>query len=127
MKPYSLFLIGIIYIFSGCSVGYQDFVDMENDMIGGKLMNYKPYKYKDAGKLIRADFLVQGEGLTHITKDEDGNLVHHYFLDEVLSNFRGNKKWIGKCLIYKVIDSKTKVVTGWGFDKGGNPLSCRTW
>ena len=50
MKYYIL-IIGMMLLLNGCyKVGYQDFVDIENDMIGGKVMNYKPLKYKNAGK-----------------------------------------------------------------------------
>ena len=48
-------------------------------------------------------------------------------MQEVLENTRTEREWIGKCLIYYVVDSNTYIIKGWGFDKGGNPLSCRTW
>ncbi len=134
---YLIYILFIAFTFNGCiGIGHQGFIDIHNDMIGAKMMNYKPYKYENAGKIIRGNFLVGGQGFTHITKNKDGNLVFHYFSSEVLPKFhyntqpqwaKGNKKWIGKCLTYNIVNPKTGIVMGWGFDKGGNPLSCRIW
>ena len=127
MKYYIL-IIGMMLLLNGCyKVGYQDFVDIENNMIGGKVMNYKPLKYKNAGKPRRGDSIITGQGFTHISKMKNGDLVHHWSNQEILPSFKGNKEWIGKCLVYQIIDAKTGIVKSWGFDKGGNPLSCRSW
>lgn len=120
----------IVLVFNGCSVGHQDWVNSRNKSIGSKILvplRTEPHYYKDAGQLRRSDFLVVGEGLTHITEDKNGNIVYHHFLSEVLPNFRGKKKWIGKCLTYQVIDPETMIILNWGYDEGGNPQSCRTW
>lgn len=115
-------------MFSGCyRVGYEDYVDMKNNSLGSKPYSSKPFKFKNAGKPRRGNNIISGQGLTHITKMKNGDLVQHWSGQEILSTFRGNKDWIGKCLTYKVIDAKTGLVKSWGFDKGGNPLSCRTW
>ena len=127
MKNYFLTIVILLFI-SGCyRVGHEDFVDIENGMIGGRVMHYKPFKDKDAGKLRRGKDVIEGQGFTHITKMKNGDLVHHWSYQEILPSFSGNKKWIGKCLVYQIIDGKTGVVKSWGFDKGGNPLSCRSW
>jgi len=127
MKYYIL-IVGMMLLLNGCyKVGYQDFVDIKNDMIGGKVMNYKPFKYKNAGKPRRGDSIITGQGFTHISKMKNGDLVHHWSNQEILPSFKGNKEWIGKCLVYIIIDAKTGIVKSWGFDKGGNPLSCRSW
>jgi hypothetical protein len=129
MRYYLLTLAMFIFL-NGCSVGHKDWKNDMNNQIGTKIkgpLPVKPYRYKDAGKLQRGDFWIVGEGLTHITKDKDGNLVYHYFDSEILPNFTGKKEWIGKCKIYLVVDPKTHIIKGWGYDKDGNPLSCRTW
>ena len=73
------------------------------------------------------DSIITGQGFTHISKMKNGDLVHHWSNQEILPSFKGNKESIGKCLVYQIIDAKTGIVKSWGFDKGGNPLSCRSW
>jgi hypothetical protein len=123
----SIFLLLIIFILSGCSVGHQDWVKIQNSQIGQEVI-VEPFKFKNAGKFLRSDFVISGEGLTHVTKDIKGDLVLHWFILEVYSSdYRGKQEWVGKCLMYEVVDPKTHKIKSWGFDKGGNPLSCRTW
>ena len=127
MQYYYWLIIGILFLLNGCyAVGYQDFVNYKNDRIGQKPYFTKPFKYDNAGKLRRGNFVISGQGFTHITRDKNGNLIHHFSEQEILSNY-GKKEWIGKCLTYYVVDQKTHIIKSWGFDKGGNPLSCRTW
>ena len=125
MRCFTCFFLAV-FLLAGCTVGYQDYVNFENSRVGEKMPYKEPFKFEDAGKLNRADFLVGGQGLTHITTDEDGNLIYHFSDQEVLPNFH-TKEWVGKCLTYNVVDAETYIITGWGFDEGGNPLSCRTW
>ena len=121
------FFIGIMFVLSGCyRVGHQDWVDFQNDLIGKKTSFEKPFKFKNAGQLIRGDFEIAGHGITHVTKDKDGNLIVHWYVSEILPN-APKKEWVGKCLLYEIVDPKTHIVKGWGYDEGGNPLSCRTW
>lgn len=134
MKKY-LLIIFISLLINGCYVGHQGFINLRNDKIGTKALHFKPFKYKNAGEYYRANFSLLGYGVTHVDKDKEGNLIVHWFNEEILPNFYhkkgiftfGNKKWIGKCLTYKIVDSKTHIIKGWGFDKGGNPLSCKIW
>lgn len=126
MKYFYLFIIGIIFVFNGCTA-HQDFIQDMNKQTGYKVpLNIKPYKNKNAGKLYRADYLIAGQGLTHITKDKNNNIVRHWSGSEVLHTYP-KKSMVGKCLTYQIIDSKTGVILGWGFDKGGNPKSCVAW
>lgn len=120
--------ISIVLLLSlaGCSVGYHDYIKVQNKFIGTVKTHKEPYKFPNSGELIRADYLIAGQGLTHITKDSEGNLIYHYSDAEFLPNYH-EKEWVGKCLIYEVVDPNTYVVKSWGFDEGGNPLSCRTW
>ncbi|WP_105257797.1 hypothetical protein [Pseudoalteromonas sp. T1lg88] len=120
----SVFLITSTLI--GCANGHTDYIDFENSMIGKEMPYTKPFVFENAGKLVRADFVIGGQGLTHITKGTDGNLIYHISDQEVLPNVQ-KKEWVGKCLIYYVVDAETNIIKSWGFDEGGNPLSCRTW
>ena len=126
MQYYYWLIIGILFLLNGCyTVGYEDFVNRRNNDIGQKTSFIEPFKFKDAGKLRRGDFQITGQGIT-VTKNQDGDLVVHWDSSEILPNYY-NKKWVGKCLIYEIVDPKTHIIKSWGFDKGGNPLSCRTW
>lgn len=126
MFRYSLFIL-TLFLLNGCySFNHQGFVDSKDAMVGRKLMNCKPYKYENAGEIIRGNFLKQGDGFTHITTNNNGDHVFHYFIYEILPTF-SVKKWVGKCLIYIVVDPKTDIVKDWGFDEGGNHLSCSRW
>ena len=126
-KRLTYFLIACMAIVVGCStVGHQDFIDLRNRQVGTIEMHKKPYKFKNAGRLIRANFLLGGDGLTHITKNSTGDLVYHYSEQEVLPGFHV-KEWVGECLTYDIVDAEDYTIKGWGFDQGGNPLSCRTW
>lgn len=123
---YIIYSLIAVLVLAGCAAGHQDYVDFKNSLIGKKETRTKPFKWEDSGKLVRADYLVSGKGLTHITKDDNGNLIYHYSVQEVLIT-NPRKEWVGKCLTYNVVDPETMIIIGWGFDKGGNPLSCRTW
>ncbi len=124
-----IFYILIIVFFGGCATGHQAYVNMMNDNVGVEMLSLptKPYKYKNAGKLVRANYLIGGEGLTHITKDKDDNIVYHYSGGEVLDKPNVAERFVGKCLTYQVVDPETKIILSWGFDEGGNPQSCRFW
>jgi hypothetical protein len=136
MKLLSSGIVLLLFL-QGCAVGYKPWAEQTNELIGRKAKQEKPFTFKDAGKLIRADYLILGEGLTHITKNENGDIVQHWFVSEVLPNFyeessfflftRGNKEWVGKCMYYLVIDPDSYIIKNWGHDKGGNPKSCRHW
>jgi hypothetical protein len=125
MKYVIYYLIAVLGL-AGCAAGHQDYVDFKNSLIGKKETRTEPFKWEDSGKLVRADYLVSGQGLTHITKDDNGNLIYHYSVQEVLITYP-RKEWVGKCLTYNVVNPETMIIIDWGFDKGGNPLSCRTW
>ena len=111
---------------AGCVIGHQDYKRYLDMTIGKNIKEYPPYNSDNAGKLIRGDFLVGGEGLTHVTELDDGILRYHYSAQEILSNF-SISDYVGKCLIYFDINPKTNIIISWGFDEGGNPLSCRTF
>jgi hypothetical protein len=111
-----------------CIAGHQDFVDLRNSAYLGRVMDYTvPYKFSNSGEFIRGDYVIAGDGLTRISEDKDGNFIYHFSVQEILLKTRTEKEWIGKCLIYYVVDPETYVVKDWGFDEGGNPLSCRTF
>jgi hypothetical protein len=140
MKAKMNYFFKAIFIFSflsGCAVGYKPYADFQDKLIGKKAWRIEPYRFENAGELIRADYLVAGEGFTHISINEDGDMVQHWFDTEVLPNYFsedglfgltiGHKEWIGKCKIYLVVDPETYIVKRWGYDEGGNPESCRHW
>jgi hypothetical protein len=94
--------------------------------IGENINSQKLSKSPDAGELIRSDHLIAGEGLTNITTLDNGLLRYHFSRQEVLPNY-SIIDYEGNCLIYYDVDPKTDIIMVWGFDKGGNSLSCRTW
>ncbi|MEJ6477008.1 hypothetical protein [Pseudoalteromonas piscicida] len=110
---------------TGCvaTSGHEDFVGLKDSVVGLEMKDRKTYKYSNSGQLIRGGYAKSGQGLTEITKDNEGNYIYHIFVQEVLENTRTEREWIGKCLIYYVVDSNTYIIKGWGFDRGGNPLS----
>jgi hypothetical protein len=114
---------------SGCAAGYQDFIDFRNNFDVGQEIMFKtsPEKFSRAGKFIRGNYVIAGDGLLHVSTNNNDQLIYHVFVQEILPNTRTEKEWIGKCLIYYVVDSSTYIVKDWGFDEGGNPLSCRTF
>jgi len=123
-----LILSIIIILFSGCipSNGYDGFVYVQNNyVIGSKEYRIKPTKYKDSGQLIKDNSELIGDGLTHITKNKNGDLIYHIYSHALLSHKWTPKIWVGKCKIYEVVDPKTMIIKSWGFDKDGNPQSCR--
>ncbi|MEH6556338.1 MAG: hypothetical protein V7708_00990 [Oceanicoccus sp.] len=115
-----------VLLLAGCAVGHQAYVNFEDSRIGKKMSYKEPFIFDNAGKLVRADFVLGGQGLTHISTDRNGDRIYHFSVQEVLPNFH-RKEWVGKCLTYSVVDQKTFIIKAWGFDAGGNPLSCRTW
>lgn len=123
------FLLVTLIFFEGCaSPPHEDFIKDRNEQIGYNVHpNIKPYKFKGAGEIYRSDFAVRGQGLTHITKDKNGNKILHWSYGEVLYTLGDKDERVGKCLTYQVVDSKTSTVLEWGFDKGGNPKSCIAW
>jgi hypothetical protein len=123
---YKLGLLLTVIFLSGCAVGHKDYVDYRDDAIGTIMAYKKPFKFENAGKLRRGDFAISGQGLTHIEKDHDGNLVYHFSEQEILPHFH-TEEWVGKCLTYSIVDPETYIIKSWGFDESGNPLSCRTW
>ncbi len=112
-----------------CAAGQQDFIDMINKHDVGKVVMFEkvPHKFSRAGQYIRGDYVLGGYGLTHIDSNAQGQLIYHVFVQEILPNTPMEKEWVGKCLIYYVVESETKIVLSWGFDQGGNPLSCRSF
>lgn len=117
----------VLFILCGCAVGREDYINFKNSRIGEVIPYKAPFTFEDSGKLIRGDYVKGGQGLTHITKDEKGNLIYHFSDQEILENNRTEKEWVGKCLTYYVVEPNTYIIKGWGFEKEGNPLSCRTW
>jgi hypothetical protein len=129
MRFVNIFVTNILLLsmLIGCSVGHKDFVNFRDDVVGEVMKQKAPYRYLNSGEFIRGNYVKSGQGLTEITKDKDGNLIYHIFVQEVLANTRTEKGWVGKCLIYYVVEPATYVIKSWGFENGGNPLSCRTW
>lgn len=127
MKPIRIKLLALIFIpvLTSCSAGHQDSIDVRNELYVGRVMVFD--KYKDSGRFYRGDYVVVGDGLTHIDTNGDGKIIYHMFEQEILLNTPMNKEWIGKCLVYYVVDPQTKIVLSWGFDEGGNPLACRSF
>lgn len=118
-----------LVLLDGCTsvTGHNDFINLKNSVIGKVMKDKVPYKYTDSGQIIRATYVISGQGLTDITKRENGDLVYHISVHEILENNRTNPNWVGKCLIYYVVEPSSYKIKSWGFDEGGNPLSCRTW
>lgn len=125
---YILFGVNFLLMISvsGCVVGHEDYKKYLKMNVGENINIQKLSKSPDAGKLIRSDYLTQGEGLTNITTLDSGILRYHFSRMEILPNY-SIKEYVGKCLIYYDVDPKTDIIVAWGFDKGGNPLSCRTF
>jgi hypothetical protein len=120
----SLILFSLL---TACAVGNAPFSKRMDQRVGEKVAVLDPTRYGDAGDLIRADYLVSGEGFTHVTENEEGDIVQHWFYSEVLPSFTGEKEWVGKCKVYLVVDPEKNIIKNWGYDKGGNPQSCRDW
>lgn len=127
MGIFRFIVVGLCIIFiCSCVAGHKDFNGFRNEEIGTVIAFKEVFTFERAGELYRADFVIVGQGLTHIDKGADGSLIYHFSSQEILPN-APTKEWIGKCLFYYVVDPETYVIKEWGFDKGGNPLSCRTW
>jgi len=128
MNKYNAIFIYILLLFGlcGCVVGHEDYKRSLNRYIGKNIKHQLPFESSKAGQLIRSDYLLGGEGLTHTSVQDSGILRYHFSGQEVLPNY-SIKDYIGKCLIYYDVDPNTYIILSWGFDEGGNPLSCRTW
>ncbi|GIU38370.1 hypothetical protein L2719_16130 [Shewanella schlegeliana] len=126
MKKFVILLLSISLLAS-CTVGNAPFAERRDTYVGTKVSFLDPTRFGNAGDLIRSDYMVAGDGFTHITKNENGDIVQHWFISEVLPNFVGEKEWVGKCKIFYVVDPKTNIIKSWGYDEGGNPQSCRDW
>ncbi len=122
----NIYLVLLALLLSGCAVGTAPFAKRLDNEVGTKVSFLNPTRFGDAGDLIRADYLISGEGFTHITKNIDGDVIQHWFYSEVLPT-NGDKRLIGKCKIYYVVDQKTNLIKGWGYDEGSNPEACRVW
>lgn len=122
-------LLALIPALLSCAAGHQDFIDFRNDVDVGREIIFKtsPAQFSRAGEFIRGDYVIAGDGLVNIDKNSEGQLVYHVFIQQILPNTRMEKEWVGKCLIYYIVDPDTYIVKGWGFDEVGNPLSCRTF
>ena len=131
MRSIVKILLTLLFIQSliSCAAGHQDYIDLTNKFVVGQEIMYekRPHKFGDAGQFYRGDYVIVGEGLTRIDTNSDGKLIYHEFSQEILPNTPMNKEWIGKCLVYYVVDPQTKIVLSWGFDEGGNPLACRSF
>lgn len=125
MKYITLFML-LYFSLSGCAAGHKDFIKITNKEIGSKVITKRPVEFETAGKLIRGTYAIGGKGLTHISEDEDSNLIYHIDLHEHLSN-SPRKEWVGKCAYYYVVDPDSYIIKSWDFEEGSNPLSCRTW
>ena len=126
MKLLCLLVLSVIFL-NGCAVGNKPFSARNDSKVGTNAFFLDPTRYGDAGDLIRADYLIAGDGFTHITVNDDGDTVQYWFLSEVLPNFVGEKEWVGKCKIVYVVDSNTNVIKSWDYDEDSNPQSCRDW
>jgi len=125
---YYLLIVGTMLLLNGCyKIGHEDFLDLKEERIGKKMHSKSPYKYKNSGKYVKDKSIKIGQGLTHITKNTQGNLIYHIDGEEVLPHKYATKEWIGKCKYYYVVDTQTFMIKSWGFEKDSNPLSCRTW
>jgi len=122
-----ILLISIASMISSCAViGNEPFSKGQDSRVGKKAFVLDPTRFGDAGDIIRGNFMVSGDGFTHSTEQENGDIVQHWFLSEVLPSFHRNE-WVGKCKIFLVVDPTTNIIKAWGYDKGGNPQSCRYW
>ncbi|RVU37004.1 hypothetical protein EOE67_11880 [Rheinheimera riviphila] len=121
-----LTLFFTVLLMCSCAIGNVPFAKRLDGEVGTKATILDPTRYGNSGDLIRADYLVSGEGFTHITINGNGDIIQHWFLSEVLPT-HSIKEWVGKCKIYYVVDSKTNIIKNWGYDKDSNPESCRDW
>jgi hypothetical protein len=121
-----LVIVFFAILLNGCAIGNAPFAKRMDQQVGAKVSFLDPTRFGNAGDLIRADYLVQGQGFTHITKNKDGDIIQHWFSSEVLPA-HGDKKWVGKCKYYYVVNPETNIIKGWGYDEGSNPESCRDW
>jgi hypothetical protein len=112
-------------LFIGCGVGHQDFISSENHSIGKKVL-YDKFRFKHYNLNLTIGFRKGGYGITHITYNKKGNIIQHWYSEEILPN-KIYPEAVGKCKTYSVIDPKTRIIKAWGFEKDSNPLSCRTW
>jgi hypothetical protein len=128
MKYFFMIVVGIFFI--GCSfcnenmcAPREEFIKAGNNLIGRTLMHNKPYKYKTSGQTMRSGLYRVGQGFTHITKSGNGDLIYHFDRSEIFPRY-WDKSMVGKCKTYYIVDSKTLIVKGWGYEKDANPKSC---
>ena len=121
----------VIVLLMSCETtrGHQGFVNHLNRGIGKKAIAVEPFQYDDAGYLSSGGSIMGRKGITHVTMNKHGDLVLHWAGKEVLPNYPSvsGRNIVGRCFIYQVVDAQTHIIKRWGFDKGGNPLSCRKW
>ena len=126
MEVMRFLLFFAIFFVSSCSIGNRPWAEYQDDKVGQKAPFLDPTRFGDAGELIRADYLISGDGFTHISKDENGNILQHWFISEVLPT-SPSPDWVGKCKVVYVVDPKTNIIIRWEYDDGSNPESCRVW
>ena len=122
----AFFCCVLFIMLNGCVIGNVPFEWNLDSMVGTTARIVAPTSNEDSGDLIRSDYLISGKGFTHISKNENGDIVQHWFYSEVLPT-HSRKDWVGKCKIIYVVDSKTYIIKSWDYDKGANPESCRHW
>jgi hypothetical protein len=131
MKHLQIIIASLLFL-SGCAlifdpvIGHKAWSNYKDSQVGEKALILDPTRYGNAGELIRGNFLVQGKGFTHTSKNKDGAIIQHWDSSEVLPIF-GYQERVGKCLHYLVVDPVTHIIKSWGIDEGGNPESCRFW
>ncbi|MBH0063215.1 hypothetical protein I6E85_19000 [Pseudoalteromonas sp. NZS71] len=115
-----------ILVISGCTTGNKPWEEYTNELIGGKAPFLDPTRFGDAGELIRADYVISGDGFTHISKNNEGQILQHWFYSEVLST-APSEEWVGKCKIFYIVNPDTNVIISWDYDEGSNKESCRVY
>ena len=108
--------------------GHEGYVESLNLWVGSDVSYLQPYTYGAVGRFVLedTDYVIFGSGLTHRSKDDQGKLRYHFFDQEILPGYE-NPAWVGKCLMYIVVNPDSHIIESWEFDEGGNPLSCRLW
>ena len=142
-----LYLVMLAHVFSPLpSSPWEAYEYLKDKSVGTKHEVFdKPFKFKDLGGYVyRKEYdnycklsketdgygkyyleycVSENEGLTHITKDKNGNIIYHWFSGRYL---REDSTAYGDCKIYYVVDSQTHIILSWHYDieNGGNPESC---
>lgn len=121
-----LILLLATLLATSCSIGNSPWAEYQNDKVGRKATFLDPTRFGNAGELIRADYLISGDGFTHTSQNEDGYILQHWFISEVLPS-SPSPAWVGKCKVVYVVDPKSNIIVDWYYDKDSNPESCRVW